>query len=412
MPFPYFLLAPLLTPLPHSASDPQPKYPITVSQIIQWRQQRKIVHMPPLYSESYFAFGLRCGRNFGLSRFIAKINISLCCLSCHSFLYISPFIVSISNKNSNISAKIISINSLKKISISLGFILIVSSTYIYISPYSPQFPQNNLERKIQIRRMLQVQGSLRVHTFSSAAIVHAVETSDEDSDPSHFCAVPQNGKKASRKEIKRRIKKLLSSLGQKNHISKVFFRSRSEAANSNAVIDNRGGGQSDMETFVSAKSSELCSFRTHDDDSESRSFRLSPLPIFPTGGIEFQPPASPVKIIKKLPFGYIIGRQLDGAPAAAVPSTKLSLSFKKLMPKLVDMQLKSKSKMIKKKVFRALKRRFGGGKRQGRDGHVGEGKESSDDGDGDGNGDDEDVFWRKDVRGLRCRRVEDNDLPY
>uniref|UniRef100_A0A0E0LJD8 Uncharacterized protein n=1 Tax=Oryza punctata TaxID=4537 RepID=A0A0E0LJD8_ORYPU len=260
--------------------------------------------------------------------------------------------------------------------------------------------------------MLQVQGSLRVHTFSSAAIVHAVETSDDDSDPSHFCAVPHNGKKASRKEIKKRIKKLLSSLGQKHHISKVFFRSRSEAASSNAVTDNRGGGQSDMETFVSAKSSELCSFHTDDDDSESQSFRLSPLPIFPTGGIEFQPPASPVKIIKKLPFGYVIGRQLDGAPAGAAPSMKLSPSFKKLMPRLVQMQLKSKLKMIKRKVFRALKGKFGGGGRQCKDGHVGEGKEISDDGEGDGDGDDEDVFWRKDVRGLRCRQVEDNDLPY
>ncbi|KAF0908669.1 hypothetical protein E2562_027227 [Oryza meyeriana var. granulata] len=250
--------------------------------------------------------------------------------------------------------------------------------------------------------MLQVQGSLRVHTFSSAAIVHAVETSDDDSDPSHCSVVPHNGKKTSRKEIKKRIKKLLLSLRQKHHISRVF-RSRSEAA-SNDAIDGRGGGQSDMETFVSAKSSELCSFCT-DDNSELRSFRLSP-PIFPTGGIECRTPASPVKILKKLPFGYVIGRQLD-APAAA-PSMKLSLNLKKLMPRLVNMQLKSKSKMIKKKMFRAFRERFVGGGRQGRYGHEGEGKDSSHDGDGD----DEDVFWRKDVRGLRCRRVEDNDLPY
>uniref|UniRef100_A0A0D9WXQ3 Uncharacterized protein n=1 Tax=Leersia perrieri TaxID=77586 RepID=A0A0D9WXQ3_9ORYZ len=246
----------------------------------------------------------------------------------------------------------------------------------------------------QTKNMLQVQGSLRIHTFSSAAIVHAVETSDDDSDhPSHFAVVPHNSKKASRgKQVKKGIKKLLSSLRQKHHIS------------NNEAVDIRGGAQSDMETFVSAKSSELRSFCT-DDESELQSFRLSPL-IFPTGGIEFHPPASPLKIIKKLPFGYVIGRQVD-APATTT-SMKLSLSFKNLVPKLV----KSKSKMVKNRVFRALKERFGRSRKQGSDGdgRVGEGKEFSDDGDGDG--DDEDVFWRKDVRGLRCRRVDDNDLPY
>uniref|UniRef100_J3MK14 Uncharacterized protein n=1 Tax=Oryza brachyantha TaxID=4533 RepID=J3MK14_ORYBR len=249
--------------------------------------------------------------------------------------------------------------------------------------------------------MLQVQGSLRIHTFSSAAVVHAVESSDEDTNPPHFSAVPRNGKKASREEIRKKVKRLVSSLRQKHHISK--------AANNEAIEGRGGGGQSDVETFVSAKSSELCSFRT-DDGSEPPSFRLSPPPpIFPAGCVEGQHPASPVKIIKKLPFGYVIGRRLD-APAAAVPSTKLSLNLKNLMPRLIDLQLKSRSKMIRKKVVRALKERFrGGGGRQGRDEHAGEDKESINDGDGD---DDEDVFWRKDVRGLRCRRVQDSDLPY
>ncbi|KAL6624482.1 hypothetical protein ACP70R_031803 [Stipagrostis hirtigluma subsp. patula] len=56
--------------------------------------------------------------------------------------------------------------------------------------------------------------------------------------------------------------------------------------------------------------------------------------------------------------------------------------------------------MVKKKVVRALKGTFR------RTGWEGTGKE------GNGSVEEEDVFWKKDVRGLRCRRVEEDDAPY
>ncbi|KAL5198237.1 hypothetical protein ABZP36_001749 [Zizania latifolia] len=262
--------------------------------------------------------------------------------------------------------------------------------------------------------MLRVQGSLRVHTFSSAACVHNVESSDDDggggggdSDPSTRCsAVLHSSKKASRKEIKKMVRKILSSVRRRHHTPQVS-RSHSEAAGGDGDATETGGGQSDRETFVSAKCSEVCSLCTDDDeeDSELPSFRLSPS-IFPAGGTErqSQPTACPMRVIMKLPFGFIVGRQLH-APAAIMPSMKLSLNLKKMVPKLADLQLQFRSKMIKTKVVCAIKERFGrGGSRRG------EGSNSYRNGNVDG--DDEDVFWKKDVRGLRCRRVEDSDSSY
>ncbi|KAG8080898.1 hypothetical protein GUJ93_ZPchr0007g4360 [Zizania palustris] len=264
--------------------------------------------------------------------------------------------------------------------------------------------------------MLRVQGSLRVHTFSSAACVHNVESSDDDggggADPSTRCsAVLHSSKKASRKEMKKMVRKLLSSVRRRHHAPQVS-RPHSEAGDGDGDGEGvdaaeTGGGQSDRETFVSAKCSEVCSLCTDDDGPELPSFRLSPS-IFPAGGAErqSQPTACPMRVIMKLPFGFIVGRQLH-APAAIMPSMKLSLTLKKMVPKLADLQsLQFRSKMIKTKVVCAIKERFGrGGSRRGEGGNS---YRNGNNGDGDDDND-EDVFWKKDVRGLRCRRVEDSD---
>lgn len=57
--------------------------------------------------------------------------------------------------------------------------------------------------------------------------------------------------------------------------------------------------------------------------------------------------------------------------------------------------------MVKKKVGRAFKQVCQRGRREG-----------VEETDSCGNKDDEDVFWKKDVKGLRCRRVQDDGAPY
>ncbi|XP_062232618.1 uncharacterized protein LOC133929878 [Phragmites australis] len=242
-----------------------------------------------------------------------------------------------------------------------------------------------------------MQGSLsRVHAFSPAC-VHAIERSNDGlQHPSHRSAVASKGEESSKKINNKRVTKLLLLLKPRWSISQAFRslsrRAKNEAANN---MDADRDDESDVETFVSANSSELRSFCTDNDDSELPSFHLSSL-IFPTGSLERPPvPASPMKIVQTLPFGYVIGRQPD---APALPPT-LARNIKKVLPMMAALHLRSRSQMVKKNVVRALKETFRRGRRGGAE-------------EGDGCGDDEDVFWKKDVRGLRCRRVEDDGAPY
>ena len=244
-----------------------------------------------------------------------------------------------------------------------------------------------------------MQRSVWVRTFSSPACVHAIESSD---DGSHRSAMAPSGGEESRKKIDNKVTKLLLPLNYRRRISRAL-RSLSWGAKKEEPTNNKDGGRDELSdtetTFVSANSSELRSSSTDVDELEPPSFRLSPPPIFPTGSI---PPASPVKIVRKLPFGYVIGRQLD-IPAPPPPSvTTLARRIRKVVPVMAALHLRSRSQMIKKKVSRALKEAC----RRGRH----EGAEEADV--ACGSHDDEDVFWKKDVKGLRCRRVDGDDAPY
>ncbi|KAK3135921.1 hypothetical protein QOZ80_5BG0425310 [Eleusine coracana subsp. coracana] len=196
-------------------------------------------------------------------------------------------------------------------------------------------------------------------------------------------------------DSKKRVARLLQLLKNKWRTSNAF-RSLSRATKKNAANNSKDGDQeSNGDTFVSANSSELRSISTDDGWTEPPSLRLNLPIIFPTGSLGRPPPASPVKIIKKLPFGYVIGRQPD-TPVTQLPA--MARSARKVMAAL---HLRSRSEMVKNKVARALKRMF----RRARRGDA----EQVD----GGNCDDEDVFWKRNVRGLRCRRVEDDgDDPY
>jgi len=247
-----------------------------------------------------------------------------------------------------------------------------------------------------------MQRSVWVRTFSSPACVHAIESSD---DGSHRSAMAPSGGEESRKKIDNKVTKLLLPLNHRRRISRAL-RSLSWGAKKEEPTNNKDGGRDELSdtetTFVSANSSELRSSSTDVDELEPPSFRLSPPPIFPTGSIERRPPASPVKIVRKLPLGYVIGRQLD-IPAPPPPSvTTLARRIKKVVPLMAALHLRSRSQMVKKKVGRALK----GACRRGRHQGAEEADVAS------GSHDDEDVFWKKDVKGLRCRRVDGDDAPY
>ncbi|KAL6864836.1 hypothetical protein ACP4OV_015987 [Aristida adscensionis] len=260
-----------------------------------------------------------------------------------------------------------------------------------------------------------MQRPLRVHTFSSRAHVHAVESSDDGSPAPRRPAVAQDdGADAAtnKKKMNQRVTKLLRPWKHGWPRLPQAFGSLSRGAKDDAA----GGGdeESDAGTFVSASSSEVRSLRTDDDDdtaddddddSELSSFRLTPSLIFPTGSIERPPPASPVKIVRKLPCGYVIGRQQDAPPPTPPPPATLAVRAVRnvMVPKVSALHLRSRSQMVKK-VVRALKGTFrrAGWRCRGRGADV----ESN----GGGGGDD--VFWKKDVRGRRCRRVEDDDEPY
>jgi hypothetical protein len=205
----------------------------------------------------------------------------------------------------------------------------------------------------------------------------------------------------SRKKMDKKVTKLLLPLKHRRRISQAL---RSLSWGAKKEPTNKDGSCEEMSdsetTFVSAKSSELRS-STEVDDSEPSSFRLSPPPIFPTGSIERRPPASPVKIVRKLPFGYVIGRQLD-VPAPPPPSVMtLARKIKKVVPVMAALHLRSRSQMVRKKVSRALKEACQRGRR-----------EVAEEADVCSSHDDEDVFWKKDVKGLRCRRVEDDGTSY
>ncbi|RLN23516.1 uncharacterized protein C2845_PM07G11620 [Panicum miliaceum] len=247
-----------------------------------------------------------------------------------------------------------------------------------------------------------MQRSVWVHTFSSPACVHAIESSDDDG--SHRSAMARSGGEESRKKTDNKVTKLLLPLKHRRRISRAL-RLLSWGAKEEPTNKKDGGREelSDTETtFVSANISELRSSSTDVDESEPPSFRLSPPPIFPTGSIERRPPASPVKIVRKLPFGYVIGRQLD-IPAPPPPSvTTLARRMKKVVPVMAALHLRSRSQMVKKKVSRALKEAC----RRGRHEVVEEADVAC------GSHEDEDVFWKKDVKGLRCRRVDGDDAPY
>lgn len=244
-----------------------------------------------------------------------------------------------------------------------------------------------------------MQRSVWARTFSSPACVHAIESSD---DGSHTSAITPSGEVESRKKISKKVRKLLLPLKHRQLISRTL-RSLSWGAKKDEADNNDGSREevSDVETtFVSANSSELRSSSTDVDDSEPPSFCLSTPRIFPTG-MERSPQASPLKIVRKLPFGYVIGRQLD-VPAPVTPSvTTLLRKIKKAVPLIAASHLLSRSQMVKMKVGRALKEACRRGRPHGA-------KES----DGCGSHDDEDVFWKKDVKGLRCRPLEDVGAPY
>ncbi|CAN6302914.1 unnamed protein product [Urochloa humidicola] len=244
-----------------------------------------------------------------------------------------------------------------------------------------------------------MQRSVWARTFSSPACVHAIESSEDGSN--RFTMDPSS-EEESRRKIEKKVTKLLLPLKHRKRISRAL---RSLSWGAKKEPSNQDGGHEEMSdaemTFVSAKSSELHSSSTDVDDSEPPSFRLSPQIIFPIGSIERRPPASPVKIVRKLPFGYVIGRQLD-IPAPPPPSVMtLARRIKKVVPVMAALHLRSRSQMLKKKVGRALKEAC----RRGRS----EGVEEPDVcNDHDGH-DDEDVFWKKDVKGLRCRQVMEDD---
>ncbi|EES17949.1 uncharacterized protein LOC8066737 [Sorghum bicolor] len=263
-----------------------------------------------------------------------------------------------------------------------------------------------------------MQRSLWRHTFSSPACVHAIESSDDGSRrstmPSTNNEEPEPRKKMNKKVMKlltlplkhsrQRIPLVLRSFSWGATTAKKDDPSQNKKKNDGVVCD-RERVDSDADTFVSANSSELRSFSTgvDVDDFEPPSFRLSPPPpIFPTGSIERPPPASPMKIVRKLPFGYVIGRQLDTPVPSPPPSavTALSRKFKTAMLLMAWRHLRSRSRMVKKNVGRAFKQVCQRGRR-----------ERVEETHGCGN-DDEDVFWKKDVKGLRCRRVQDDDVPY
>ncbi|KAL6868117.1 hypothetical protein ACP4OV_014962 [Aristida adscensionis] len=284
-----------------------------------------------------------------------------------------------------------------------------------------------------------MKASLRVNTSSSPACVHAVESSDDVSPPSRRAAVEPDGEASSPgKKMSTRVTKLLLPPKLRRRITQAFRslsmgkKKKNTSAPANDDGDGDGGdSDDDGETYVSAKSSELRSTGTDGGGgSEPTSFRLSPL-IFPTGSISRPPPPppSPVKVVRKLPFGYVIGRELDpSAPPPPAPvTTALARRVKKVAPLMAQLHLRARSQMVGKKVARALKDTFRRAGRRGRrrggadqqdDGCGNNGGDNGDgdacsDGDADGDGeDDEDVFWKKDVRGLRCRRVEDDDEPY
>ncbi|PWZ18912.1 hypothetical protein Zm00014a_012612 [Zea mays] len=210
------------------------------------------------------------------------------------------------------------------------------------------------------------------------------------------------------------MKLLLLPLKHRQRIPQAF-RSLSWGAKKEDASKKKDGSprereeSDDADTFASANSSELrSSSRGIDDDSQAPSFRLSPPPIFPTGSVERPPPASPVKIVRKLPFGYVIGRQLDAPALQPPPSvTTLSRNVKTVvMPLMAWLHLRSRSLALKKKAGRAFKKACQRGSRR----DEREGVQETDDG-CCGN-DDEDVFWKKDVKGLRCRQVQDDDAPY
>ncbi|WVZ61795.1 hypothetical protein U9M48_011612 [Paspalum notatum var. saurae] len=231
--------------------------------------------------------------------------------------------------------------------------------------------------------------------ISSPACVHAIESSDDGSRRS--TTIASNEEPKSRKKA---AKLFLFPLKHRRRISQVLtsisWRGNKEEPDKNNGVDVE---ESDSETtFASANSSEPHSFSTDAGESEPPSFRLiSPPPIFPAGSAEGLPPHSPMKIIRKLPFGYVIGRQLDAPQPSA---TTLARKIKNVMP-LALLHLRFRSHMFKKKVDRA----FSEACRRGSRHHGGE------EADGCCEDDDEDVFWKKDVRGLRCRPVEaDNAL--
>ncbi|OEL20518.1 hypothetical protein BAE44_0018464 [Dichanthelium oligosanthes] len=222
---------------------------------------------------------------------------------------------------------------------------------------------------------------------------------------------PSGEEESPKKKMSKNVTKLLLPLKQRRRRISRALRSLSWGAKKEEPSNEDGGRKenevSDAETtFVSATSSELRSPSTDvdDDGSEPPSFRLSPPPpIFPTGSIERRLPASPVKIVRRLPFGYVIGRQLDVPATPPSSVTTVAREIKKVAPAaMAALYLRSRSQMVRKKVFRALTEACRRGRR--------EGAEEADDGCGSGGHDDEDVFWKKDVKGLRCRRqMEDDD---
>jgi hypothetical protein len=225
-----------------------------------------------------------------------------------------------------------------------------------------------------------MQGCLGVHTFTPVCVRHAGPRSEARGS-------------TTTGEIKKRARKAMK---HRWRISDAFW-SPSKAPKNDAANNKKDGDQeSDVETFVSADSAELLSTGTDDGSAELPSLPLSP-PMFPATGTTGRPPSvSPVNIVTKLPFGYVIGRQPDS------PSVLLGLTtnIKKVQPMMATLHLRSRTKMVKNKVARALNGAF----RRSSDRRGGPPEEEV-----DGNGVDEDVFWKKDVRGRRCRPVEDDD---
>ncbi|KAJ1262271.1 hypothetical protein BS78_09G094200 [Paspalum vaginatum] len=213
----------------------------------------------------------------------------------------------------------------------------------------------------------------------SPACVHAIESSDGGSRRS---TIASNEEQKSRKKV---AKLLLLPLKHRRRISQVLRSISSRGKKEEPDKKNGDREESDAETFASANSSELRSFSTDVDESEPPSFRLSPPPIFPAGSIERLPPSSPMEIVRKLPFGYVIGRELDAPPPPQPSATKLARKIKNVMPVIALLQLRSRSHVLKKKVGHALNEACRRGRR-----HGGEASGCRED-------DDEDVFWKKDM---------------